>query len=165
MRLVLGDPGGFFEDRATILRARAQDHVDSALLHHGVSGSRDPGVSEKALNVAKAALCFVEQIFGVPIAINAACHAHIVPVDSKVFLAIGKRERHLREAYRLACVGAVEDHVRHFVAAKRFGGLFPKRPAYGVEHIGFSATVRAHDRGDPLVEVEEGFIGKRFEAE
>ena len=31
---VFGDPGGFLKNGAPILRARAQDHVDLALLHH-----------------------------------------------------------------------------------------------------------------------------------
>src|SRR6266540_1335035 len=97
--------------------------------------------------------------------ITAARYAHVMPLDSEVFSAIGERERDFRKSYRLACIGAVEDHIRHFVAAERFGGLLPERPAYGVEHIGFSATVRADYRGDALMKIEDGFIGKRFEAE
>ena len=88
-----------------------------------------------------------------------------MPLDSEFFSAIGERERDLGKSYRLACIGAVEDHVRHFVATKRFGGLLAERPAYGVEHIGFSATVRADYRGDALMKIEDSFIGKRFEAE
>jgi hypothetical protein len=43
--------------------------------------------------------------------------------------------------------------------------LLAECPAYGVEHIGFPATVGADYRGDALMKVEDGFIGKRFEAE
>jgi hypothetical protein len=42
--------------------------------------------------------------------------------------------------------------------------LLAERPLYGVEHIGFSATVRADYRGDALMKIEDSFIGKRFEA-
>ena len=34
LRFIFGDAGRFFENRATIFRPRAQDHVDLALLHH-----------------------------------------------------------------------------------------------------------------------------------
>src|SRR5262249_44456118 len=124
-----------------------------------------PRVGEKTLNVAKAARCFVQQVFGISVAINASRHAHVMPFDSEFFGTIAERERDLRKSYRLACIGAVEYHVRHLVAAKRFGGLFAQRPANGVEHIRFSATVWADYRGYALMEIEDSFIGKRFEAE
>ena len=88
-----------------------------------------------------------------------------MPLDSEFFSAIGERERDLGKSYRLARIGAVEDYVRHFVAAERFGGLFTQRPFYGVEHIRFSAAVRADYRGDAFMKIKDGFIGKRFEAE
>src|SRR4029077_6607735 len=162
---IFRNPGCFFENRASIFGTRAQNHVNPALLHHGVSGPRDPSVGEKTLNVAKAARRFVQQVFGISIAIDAARYAYVMPLDSELFRAIGERERGLGKSYRLACIGAVEYHIRHFVAPKRFGGLFPQRPAYRIEHIGFSATVRADYRGDALVKIEDSFIGKRFEAE
>jgi hypothetical protein len=43
--------------------------------------------------------------------------------------------------------------------------LFPQRPANGIEHIGFSATVWTDYRGDAFMKIEDSFIGKRFEAE
>ncbi len=135
LRLVLRDAGGFFEDRTTIFGAGAQNQVDSALLHHGVSGPRDPGVGEKTLNVAKAAGRFVQQILGIAVPIYAARHPHVMPLDSEFFSAICKRERDLRKAHGFACLGAVKNNVRHLFAAKRFGRLLPEGPAYGIEHI------------------------------
>ena len=165
MRFIFRDPRCFLENSASIFRTRAQNHVDPALLHHGVGGPSNPGVGEKTLNVAKTAWRLIQQIFGISVAINAARHAHVMPLDSQFFGAIGEREGDLRKSYRLACVGAIEDDIRHFVAAERFGGLLSERPAYGVEHIRFSATVRADYRGDAFVKIEDGFIGKGFEAE
>jgi hypothetical protein len=43
--------------------------------------------------------------------------------------------------------------------------LFSDRPTDRIQHIGFPATVRADDGSDALVEVENRFVGKRFEAE
>ena len=89
-----------------------------------------------------------------------------MPIDPELFSAISEGERDFTKSPdRLACIGAVEDHVSHFIAAERFGGLLAERPLYGVEHIGFSATVGADYRGDALMKIEDSFIGKRFEAE
>jgi hypothetical protein len=135
------------------------------LLHHGVSGPGDPGIGEKALDIAKATGGFIQQVFGIAVAINAARHANVMPVCSEFFSAIGKSERDLCKSYRLSGIGAVENHIRHFVASEGFGGLLTERPLYGVEHIGFSATVRADYRRDAFMKIEDSFIGKRFEAE
>src|SRR6202022_5045344 len=99
------------------------------------------------------------------IAINAASHAHIVPIDIQFRSAISEGERDFREAERFWIVGAVENHVSHFAAAERFGGLLAEHPANRVEQIGFAATVRADDRGHAFVEIEKRFIGEGFEAE
>ena len=79
--------------------------------------------------------------------------------------AIGEGQRNLGEADRLARVGAAENDVRHFAAAQRLGRLLAEHPADGVEDVGFAATVRPDDGGHALVEIEDGFVGERFEPE
>ena len=118
LRLIFCNPGRFFKNRAAIFRARAQDQIDLALLHHRVSAARDARVGKKILNVAQTAQRFVQKIFGVAVAINAARHAHIVPIDSELGRAIGQRERDFGETERLARVGPVENDIGHFAAAK-----------------------------------------------
>ena len=117
------------------------------------------------MNVAKPAQGFVQQILGVPVAIDATRHPNVVPVDAKLFGAIGESQRDLGEANGLARLAAVENHIRHLIAAQRFGGLLAEYPAYGIEHIGFSATVRPDDCRDAFVEIKKGFVGERFKAE
>ncbi len=102
LRFVFRNAGGFFKNGATIFRPRAQDHVDLALLHHRISGARDAGVGEKILDVAQAARRFVEQVFGIAIAINATRYAHVVPIDFDLGRAIGERERDFGET-QVAC--------------------------------------------------------------
>ena len=88
-----------------------------------------------------------------------------MPVHAELARAIGERQGDFRIADRLALVGAVENDVGHFAAAQRLGRLLAEHPADGVENVGFSATVGADDRGHALVEIENGFVGKGFEAE
>ena len=132
---VFCDSGSFFKDRAAIFRTRAQDHVDLALFHHRISGARHAGVGEKTLDIAQAAGGFVEQIFGIAVAIHPTGHADVVPFNIQLICAIGKRERNLGKADRLARIGAIENDVGHFIAAERLGGLLAKHPAHSVEHI------------------------------
>ena len=121
MRFVLCDSGRFFKNGTAILGARAQDHIDLALLHHRVGRPCDAGVSEKILNVAKTAGRLVEKVFGIAIAVHAARHAHVVPINGQLFCAIGEGERDLCEPDRFARVAAVENNVGHLVAAERLG--------------------------------------------
>ena len=88
-----------------------------------------------------------------------------MPVDSELFSTIGESELDLCQSNRLACVGAVEDHIRHFIATERLCRLLAECPADGFKDVGFSATIRPDDSGRALVKVKDGFIGKRFEAE
>ena len=70
----------------------------------------------------------------------------------------------LGHAVGFALVGAAEDDVGHLTAAKRLGGGLTQDPANRVDDVGFAASVGAHDGGDPLVELEVGFVGKGLEA-
>ena len=165
LRFIFCNPGRFFKNRAAIFWTRAQDHVDLTLFHHRVSGPRDAGVGKKILNVAKSAGRFVQEVFGIAVAIHTARHAHVVPIDRQLVCTIGESDRNLRKTDRLARVGAVENNVGHLVAAKRFGGLFAQDPAHGVKHIRFPAAVRPDNSGDAFVKIKNRFIGERFEAE
>ena len=88
---VFRDPGGFFENGAPIFRTRAEDLIDPALLHDRVGAASDAGVGEKALDVLQPADRFVEQVFRKSVAIDAARHAHIVPVHAELGGAVGER--------------------------------------------------------------------------
>jgi hypothetical protein len=165
LRFVLGDAGGLFENRATIFRAGAQNQIDLALLHDGIGAAAHARVGEETLNIAQTALCFVQKVFGISVAINASRHAHIVPVHTQLAPAIRKRQGNLAEADRLARFGSIKNDVRHFAAAQCFRRLFAEHPANGIEHVGFSTTVRPDDGRDAFVKFEDRFIRERFEAE
>ena len=121
--LVLGDPGGFLEDGAAILRARGQDQVDLALFHDGIGRPADAGVHEKFLDVAQSAPRLVEEVFALAVAVDAAGDADLVVVRAELRLAVGEGHRHLRHAEGLAGVRAVEDDIGHLAAAQGLGRL------------------------------------------
>ena len=110
-------------------------------------------------------MSFVEQIFGIAVAIHPTGHANVVPINLQLSCAIGKCKRNLGKADRLARIGAIENDIGHFVAAERLGGLLAEHPAHGIEYVRLAAAIRADNGSDTFVKVENRFIGERFEAE
>src|SRR5438046_4344785 len=133
---VFCDAGRLFENRTAIFRTRAQDHVDLALFHHRISGPCDAGVGEKILNVTKTAGRLIEQIFRIALAIYPSRYPNVVPINAQLGFAITESERDLRKTHWLAGVGAIENDVRHLVAAKGAAGVFATHPACAIDHVG-----------------------------
>ena len=61
--LELGDAGGFFDDRAAVLRLGAEDLADAALLDDGVAFGAEAGAHEDVLDIAQAGGVAVDQVF------------------------------------------------------------------------------------------------------
>ena len=153
LRLVLGDTGGFFENRAAIFRATAQDQVDLALLHDGVGTATDTRIHEKLVNVTQTARRLVEEILTLAITIDAARDTNLIPLDAELLFAVGKGHRNLRHAEGIAAVRAAENDVRHFATTQGLCRLLTEHPADSIKDIRLSATIRAHHRRDATVEV------------
>jgi hypothetical protein len=72
---------------------------------------------------------------------------------------------------RGAAGGAVEDDVRHLLAAETLDALLAEHPFDGVDDVRLAGAVGADDHGDARVELEPGLFGealktgefKRFE--
>ena len=62
-RFELGDAGGLFDHRAAVLRLRAEDLPDAALLDDGVAFRAQAGAHENVLDVAQAGRAAVDQVF------------------------------------------------------------------------------------------------------
>ena len=73
-RLVLGDPGGLFDQLAPIGRARAQDHPDLALLDDGVGLLAQAGIHQQFVDVLQPARLAVDQVFALTRPIQPARH-------------------------------------------------------------------------------------------
>src|SRR5207249_12207113 len=140
LRFVFSDSGRFFKNAAPIFRTRTQDQVDLALLHDGVSGATHSGVGEQIVDVLQAAPGFVQEIFGIAIAVNASRYQHLMPVDPELLRALGEIQRNLGETERLAGLGAVENDISNLAAADRFGRLFNQNSNDGVAVVELPAA-------------------------
>src|ERR1019366_6836854 len=88
--LVLVDARGFFKNRAAILGMRAENLVDLSLRHQRVARPADARVHEQSLDVAEAAGRFVDEIFAIAVAMNAARDRDLGEVE------VDAREREAR---------------------------------------------------------------------
>ena len=79
-------------------------------------------------------------------------------------LRVVQHQRHLGEAHLIPLLRAAEDDVLHLRAPEALGALLAHDPADGVGNIGFSRAVRAHNGGDILPEVQDGFVREGFKA-
>ena len=118
MRLVLGNPGRFFEDAAPIFRAGAEDEVDFALFHNGISGTSHARVGEQIVNIFQPAAGLVEKIFRNSVAMKATRDPHIMPIDTQLARTIGKGQRNFGKSERFTRISAIEDDVGHLLTAE-----------------------------------------------
>lgn len=164
MIAVFGNARRLFKNLPPLLRLGGNDVLDPALSDDGIAVSAETGVHEQHLNVLEAHRCVVDEVFARPRPIAAAGDLHIVRVKIQRAIGVADDERHLGKAHRLAQGGAVENDILRFVAAQRLVGLLTEHPTDGVADVGFAAAVRADDGGDAVAEIQNGLIGKGFEA-
>ena len=80
--------------------------------------------------------------------------------QAKHFLAIIAQWR----SQGLPCLCPGEDHILHAASAQLLCALLSKDPADGICNIAFTAPVRPHDAGDPVVEFKINFMCKGLKA-
>ena len=159
-----GDARGLLEDLASVHAAQGQNFVNSALADVGVALSAQAGVHEQLVDVPQSGRAAVDIVF-------ALAGAVVTPGDGDLFGVVGQgpvgivqHQGRLREAHRAALLGAAEDDVLHFRAAKGLGALFAHDPADRIGNIGFSRAVRPDDGGDIVTELQDRLVREGLEA-
>ncbi len=160
-----GDARRLLEDGAAVLRAGREDLVDLPLLHDRVGGPADAGVHEELVDVAQAARVLVDLVLAGAVAEEAAGDGDFVELGAELVLAVAEGQRDLGHAERLAGVAPAENDVLHLAAPERLGRLLAEHPADRIEDVAFAAAVRPDDGGDARMELNDGFVGERLEAE
>ncbi len=76
-----------------------------------------------------------------------------------------ERERDLGEIMRAAGLAAAEDDVLHRPPAQVPGALLPHAPPDRIDDVRLAATVRTDNRKNVVVEVQDGSVDERLEAD
>ncbi len=181
-RLVFGDAGGFFDQRAPLGRARRQDLPDLALLDDGIRLHAEARIHQQVVHVPQAAHLAVDQVFALAGSVQPPADFHVAGDQRQVVQRrldrsvgagrcghgrardVGEFQPHLRRRRRLARVAAVEEHVFHALAAQALRALLAEHPGDGVHHVALAAPVRPHDGGNARVEPELSTVRETLEA-
>ena len=164
--LVLGDAGRLLDELSSIFRFCLDKRGDTALFYEGVGPSADPRSHEKFTDVQQTAGDFIDRVFALPVAEEAAGDHHltVIRVIAGEFLLV-RRENHGDLGHPDGCglVGTVEDHVVHLFPAEGLDPLFPHDPADRICDVALAAAVRADNAADSGRKIDDDLFPKRFE--
>ncbi len=147
---------------AAVLRPRAEDLADAALLDDGVAFRPEARAHEQVLNVAQAGQAAVDQVLAFARPVQAPGDGDFARLVGRVLRVVhGHGDQ--GHAGGLAIARSGEDHVFHSRPTQALCGLFAQHPTDGVAQVRLAAAVRTHNRRDSAaVEPEFGAIAKRF---
>ena len=118
----------------------------------------------KAQDDVKAAGAAIHQVLALTRAVDAARDGHLVVVDGELVVAVVQRDRNISKTQGFPEFRSGEDDVLHGRPAELLDALLPEHPPDGVRDVAFAGSVRSHDGGDAVVELEYHFVGKGLEA-
>ena len=152
--LKLGNPGSLLKHLATILWFRTKEQIDLPLFHDRIGRTADAGIHEELMDIAEATQSVVYPVFRFSIPKNPTRNRHLVIFRLERALALRKIQGYLRHRQSFPLVGAIKDDVSHLTTPQCFGRSLPQNPTNGVNHIGFSATIRPHNPGNSFVKLK-----------
>ncbi len=163
-RLVLGDPGGLFDERPPIGRLRREDLADLPLLDDGVGLRAEARVHEQLVDVAQSAHLPVHQVLALAVPVEAPCDDALrVPVRA-VAVQPAHAEVDLGHPQGLPRLAPVEDHVLHGDAPEALDALLSEDPGDGVGDVALATAVRADDPGHAALEIQFLLVAEGLEA-
>ena len=164
--LVPRDAGRLLQERTHVLGLGLDHAGDHVLLDDRVAARAQPGAKEQLGDVLAAAAHAVQEIRRLPVARDEALQRDLGVVRVLAAeLAVGVVEHEFDRggADRLARARAVEDHVRHRVAAQVLGGDLAHDPAHRIDDVRLAAAVRPHHADQVRRETDRGRVHERLE--
>ena len=159
-----GDTRGLLKDLPAVGALDGQDLINAALTDNGIALTAQTGVHEQLVDVLQPAGAPVDIVFALAGAVIPAGHRHLSFLHGEDVGGIVDDKGDLGKAQALPLGCTVKDHILHFSAPERFGGLFPHDPADGIGDIGFARSVGTHDCGDVRPKGQHRLVRKGLEA-
>src|ERR1700677_5052410 len=159
--LVARYPRRLFQKCTQVVGPRLDDARDHALLDDAVAARAEAGAEKELRDVLAPDLDPVDEIIRGPVPAHGAPQRDLVVgrVGSPdLAVRVIEHELHRCAAQGLARRGAVEDHVRHRLAAQMPRGDFAHHPAHRIDDVRFPATVRTDDARQTARESDRGRV-------
>src|SRR5262249_35478349 len=135
------DAGGFLEDGPSFLGGRLEQHIDPALLDYGIGVRAGATAEKKLLDVLEPRRLLVDEIFAFAAAIDAARNLDFLAFGGQGTAAVVEGHGDLGHPEAAARRRALENDVRHLVAAQALGALLAQDPADRIYDIRLSGAV------------------------
>ena len=165
--LVLGNSGCLLEIDAQVFWARLDDAGDHPLLDDGVAAGTESRAEKQIRDITAAATDIVEKIVRLAIAADLPLDRNLGitgVLAARTAVTVVEDEFDGGSANRFAARGAVEDDIRHRLAAEHFGRTLSHDPAYGIDDIRLATAVRTDNTNEVCREFSGGRIDEGFES-
>src|SRR5690606_27594133 len=158
---------GLLDEDPQVFRLGLDQLGNHPLLDDRVAARPQAGAEKDVGDIAPPALGAVEEVGVLRVAGHAAANGYfregcVLAGEGAVGVVEDQLDAGLGN--RLAGVGAVEDDIRHRLAAQVLRRTLAHHPAHGIDDVGFAATVGADHRRHVAGEAHRGRIDEGFEA-
>ncbi len=161
--LVLEHPGGLFDERAPLFRARVQDLVEPSLADDRVSVASQARIAEEVLDVHEPRRRVVDEVLGFAVAVHAARDGDLGELERQRAVGVVEHEVDLGDADRLSGRRPGEDDVLHRLPAQLLGGLLAQNPQDRIGDVGLARAVGADDDRHARLELHHALVRKGLE--
>ena len=152
------------DDAASLLGSRVEHLIELTLADDHVLLSADARVTQQLLDVEQPAGRAVDRVLGLAVTEQRSRDRDLGEVDGKPPRGVVDRQAHFGPAQCGTRRRPREDDVLHLLAAQRARALGAEHPRGRVDDVRLPRAVRAHDDGDPGLELEGGRVRERLEA-
>src|SRR5690606_18528852 len=123
--------------------------VNHALLDNRIGTRTKTGTQENIGNITTTAFAAIQEIFGLAIAVDLTAYGEfIIGIISTTQLAIGivKAQYYTGHNHRFTLGSSGKDDILHAATTQLARTGLAHDPAYGINDVGFTTTIRSHDR-------------------
>ncbi len=167
--LELGDARRLFDEQPPVLRLGAHDEPDLSLLDDRVRLGAGARAEKQVGHVAQADGGLVDEVIALARAIQAPRHGDLGVILVLEGHLLGRvvleGERDLGEVLRASGLASAEDDVLHGPPAQVPSALLAHAPSNRVDDVRLAAPVGPDDPQNVVIEVENGAVDERLEAD
>ena len=158
------EPCGLLQQRAPLLRLRAEDLLDPPLSDDRVHPAAETEIGEQLDEIDAADGGAVEQVLALAPAMEPPGDGELGVRQRPFAVGVVEEQLDLAEVFARTAAAAGEEHVVGLLGAKLRGSHRPGRPDDRVGDVGLPGAVGPHDHGDARLEANLDRFRERLEA-
>ena len=158
------EPCGLLQQRAPLLRLRAEDLLDPPLPDDRVHPAAEPEIGEQLDEIDATDGGAIQQVLALSPAMEPAGDGELGVRQRPFAVGVVEEQLDLAEVFAGTAAAAGEEHVVGLLGAKLRGSHRPGRPDDCVGDVGLPGAVGPHDHGNARLEANLDRFRERLEA-